>query len=100
MKSDKVWQEYKQLPSEQQLEIIKEILSKDSGFTGVFNVNCNGNTNSIHNSIVIQVSSSQEEKAEEILKKIQNISGETIEKILIAIAERIQTQANKSQEKK
>ncbi len=95
MNQDEIWQKYEELSSEQKLEIIKEILGKEPAITIVLYGNCNGNTNSIQNSIVFQSSDSTQETSEEILKKIKDIPGEAIEKLIIAIADEIEARAYK-----
>lgn len=94
-----IWKTIEQLPKDQKIAVAKKILREEQGLILDFIGNGNGSNNIIQNSIVIQTSSESEKFSEQLLKKIDKVSPEILDELLIAIAKKIKDNSEQKLDK-
>ena len=86
------------LSEEHKILIRKKLLNDEQGINIVLNGNGSGSNNVIQNSLVIQTGSSNEELSSLMIEKLDKVSPEILDDLLIAIAKQIKTRSEEASE--
>lgn len=87
-----------QLSEEHKLLIRKKLLNDEQGINIVLNGNGSGSNNVIQNSLVIQTGGSNEELSSLMIEKLDKVSPEILDDLLIAIAKKIKARSEEDLE--